>query len=199
MAGAEVEDVAGAAPIGEARTEHFAALEPADEHGFERLGDAERLAIHLFHFELEIGRQALGDRMAGGGDPDPLALARLAPVQGAGGAHQALEDLGEVGRVQQDDAHALPDALGDALDDFVGDVAMGGMAPPDQHVGFGQRLDGAAVLGLLQGGGFGHDIAVAGKEPGNLVVHAVGIVVGDDPVLLLVNVLAPHQGTDRHQ
>ncbi|MNT22651.1 hypothetical protein D3C72_1580430 [compost metagenome] len=100
--------------------------------------------------------------------------------------------------MQHDQAHAFPDALGDALDDLVLDLAMGGMAPPDQHVGIGKRLDGAAMLGLLQRRGLGDDVAVFGQQARNLVVHAGGIIVGNDLVLLLVDVFAPDQGTDRH-
>ncbi|MNL54220.1 hypothetical protein D3C87_1775330 [compost metagenome] len=96
MARAEIEDIAGAATIGETAPEHFATLKPADKDCLQRLRHAEGLAIHLFHFELEIGRQALGDRMARIGDPEALALTGLAPVQRAGRPHQALEYLREV-------------------------------------------------------------------------------------------------------
>ena len=59
VAGAEVEDVAGAAALGQARAEHFAALEPGDEHRLERLRHGELLAIHLLVLELEILAEAL--------------------------------------------------------------------------------------------------------------------------------------------
>ncbi len=100
--------------------------------------------------------------------------------------------------MQHDQAHALPDMLHDALDHDVIDLVMGGMAPPDQHVGFGQRRLGAAVLGLLQGRGLDRNIGVLLQQRRDLVVHAVRIVFGDNLVLLLVDVLAPDQGTDRH-
>ena len=64
VAGAEIEDVAGAAALGQARAEHLAALEPGDEHGLQRLRHGELLAIHFLVFELEILAEALGDRMA---------------------------------------------------------------------------------------------------------------------------------------
>src|SRR5690606_6888812 len=114
-------------------------LEPGDEHGFQRLRYGEGLAIHFFHFEFEIGWQALGDRMTWIGDPETFAFARLAPGQPAWAAHQPLEDLREVAGMKHDQAHAFPHALGDALDDFVGNLTMRSMAPPYQDIRIGQR------------------------------------------------------------
>ena len=64
--------------------------------------------------------------------PEPLALAGLAPAQGAGGAHQPLEDLREVAGVQHDQAHALVDPLGDPVDGGVLDGAVRLVAPPER-------------------------------------------------------------------
>ena len=151
VAGAEIEDAAGAALVGQAGAEHLAALEPGDEHRLQRLGHGERLAVHLLVLELENGRRA---RAAIGWlrliDPEPLALARLAPFQGAGRAHQPLEDLREMAGMQDDQAHAFPDPLLHALDDRVVDLAVGRVAPPEQHVGLGEPLLGQPVLRLLQ-------------------------------------------------
>ncbi len=140
MAGAEVEHIARAALVGHARPEHLAALEPADEHGFQGFRDAKGLAIHFFIFDFEMIRQTGGDRMVAAGDPETLALAGLAPGQVAGRAHQPLERLGEVGRVQEDHAHAAMHRLSDTLDDLVVNLAMDLVAPPDQHIGLGQLL-----------------------------------------------------------
>ena len=198
VAGAEVEDVAGAATIGQARAEHFATLEPGDEHRLERLGHGEGLAIPLFVCELEVRRQVLGDGMAGIDHPDALALAGFAPVQVGRRAHQALEHLGMVARMQHDQAHALPHAFDHALDDGIIDILVGRMAPPEQHVGLVQLGFGQAVLGILQRDGRGDNIAVFGQQLGNLPVHADRIVLGNEGVLLFVDVFAPDGDADAH-
>ena len=94
-----------------------------------------------------------GDRVAGVDDPEALALAGLAPLEVAGGAHQALEDLGEVAGVEDDQAHAVEDPLLDAIDDLVVDLAVGLVAPPEEDVGASARRSAQAVLGLVEGGG----------------------------------------------
>lgn len=40
--------------------------------------------------------------------------------------------------MQRDEAHALPDPAEHPLDDRVTHLAMGGMASPKEHVGFGE-------------------------------------------------------------
>ena len=97
------------------------------------------------------------DRVRAVDRPEPLALAGLAPAQGAGGAHQADEGLGEVARVQHDQAHALVHPGGHPGGDLVGDLAVRLVAPPDQHVGGVEPGLGQAVLGLVEGGGLGRD------------------------------------------
>ena len=66
-------------------------------------------------------------------------LAVLAPLQVAGRAHQPLEDLREVPRVEDDEAHPVEDARVDAIDDRVAHLVVGGVAPPDQGVGRGEH------------------------------------------------------------
>ncbi|MNL24963.1 hypothetical protein D3C87_1464190 [compost metagenome] len=100
--------------------------------------------------------------------------------------------------MQHDQAHALPDMFHHALDDDIVDLVMRSVTPPDQHIGLGQNSLGQAVFGLLQRRGLGGNIAVLLEQRGNLVVHAVGVVLGNGLVLLLVDVFAPDQGTDRH-
>src|SRR5690606_6468200 len=119
VAGREIEDVAAAALEGDAGAEHVAAVIPADEHGLFRLGDREGLAVHLGFRNDEGGRQAGGDRMGTVDGPDPLLFPRLAPLQGARSAHQLPEDLGEMTGVKDDEAHALPYALGNPFDHCV--------------------------------------------------------------------------------
>ena len=100
--------------------------------------------------------------------------------------------------MQHDQAHAFPHPPGDALDDGVVDLVVGGMAPPQQHVGLGEPGLGAAVLGLLQGRRGGDDVAVLGEQCRDLAVHPPGVIPGDEFVLLLVDVFAPNQRSDGH-
>ena len=131
-------------------------------------------------------------------DPETLALARLAPVQRAGRAHQPLEDLGEMAGMQDDQAHALPDALGDALDDLVVDRAVILVAPPEQHVGLGQPLSLRPCSGSCS-------VAVVASMPTSVFSAAAivlcmpfGIDLPHDRVGLLVDVLAPDDCPDGH-
>ena len=52
--------------------------------------------------------------------------------------------------MEDDQPHAFPNALRDALDDLIIDIAMGRVTPPDQHIGLFEYLVGQAVLGILQ-------------------------------------------------
>src|SRR5690606_9152763 len=124
--------LAAAATPGQARAEHLAAFIPGHEHGLVRLGHGEGLAIHLGLLDLKIVRETLGDLVVAVDHPDALELAGLAPLERAGSAHQALEDLREVARMQDDQAHAFPDALGDTLDHGVGNLTMRLVTPPEQ-------------------------------------------------------------------
>ena len=48
--------------------------------------------------------------------------------------------------MQNDQAHAFPDALGDALDNLVADRAVVLVTPPEKNVGLGQPLDREAMF-----------------------------------------------------
>lgn len=69
MAGAEIEHIPRPPLVGQARAEHLAALEPADEDRLQRLGHAKGLAIHLFILKLEAIGQPGSDGMVAAGDP----------------------------------------------------------------------------------------------------------------------------------
>jgi hypothetical protein len=75
VARAEEEDSPAAALEGAAAAEHFATRIPGDEYQFVRLRDVEGLAVHFRRVDLEIGRQALGDRMRGIDHPNALQVA----------------------------------------------------------------------------------------------------------------------------
>ncbi len=68
-------------------------------------------------------------------NPKSLTFARLAPGEGATGAHQPFENLGVMRGVERDEAHPFPDAAEHPLDDVVLDLAVGGVAPPNENVG----------------------------------------------------------------
>ena len=64
------------------------------------------------------------------------AVLDVAALPAAVGAQEGLEGLGEMGRVQGDEAHAaVLHAIDDPLDVLVGDLAVALVAPPDEHVG----------------------------------------------------------------
>src|SRR3712207_9549894 len=58
----------------------------------------------------------------------------------------ALEDLREVPGVQDQQAHAAEHVALHTLHDFVADVRVGDVSPPEQDVGLCEHLLGEAVL-----------------------------------------------------
>ncbi len=191
MAGAEVENPARPAPPGGAGAEHFAAGEPADEDQLVRRRDAEGLAVHLLGRDLEARTDALGDGVGRVDDPKALLVGGLAPGERAGVAHEGLEDLRVVAAVEDDEAHALEYAGADLGDDGVGDVAMGDVAPPREHVGLFEHGVGETMLRLVEGGGAHHEIGVFAEGVGDGLVHALGVDGGDLWIFFLVAIFAP--------
>ena len=153
MAGAEVEDLAVAAGVTAAAAEDFAALEPGDENEFVGRGDVEEFAVHLLVLDFEMFAQAIGNGMAGRNDPHPLFLAHLAPFQVAARPHQPLEELGEMAGVKDDEAHAIEDALLDALDNGILHLVVGHVAPPEEDIRLGEGSVAQTVLRFVEGGG----------------------------------------------
>ncbi len=153
VAGAEVEDPAQPPRIAAAAAEDLAALEPAYEHQLVRGRDVERFAVHFLRLQVEVFGQALGDRVASGDRPDPLPLARDPVFQVAGGAHQAVEDLGEMRGMQRDQPHSRQHPRLDAVHDGVIDLMVMPVTPPEQDIGFGQDGFGQPMLRLILRGG----------------------------------------------
>ena len=143
-------------------------------------------------------RHAGRDGVGGIDSPDhlPLAAGVRPPAQGAGRAHEALEDLGVVRGVEEDDAHAGQHSRVHAFHDLVGDLVVGGVAPPRQDVGLGEGGFRQTVLGLLEGRDADADpIAELAEDAfGDWRVHALGIDLPDRSLAPLVYVLVP----DRH-
>ena len=111
------------------------------------------LAVHLLRGDDDRVWDAGRDRVRRVDGPDELALALVAPLEAARGAEHALEDLGVVARVQDEQAHAAEHGLVDAGDDRVVDVVVGDVAPPGQDVGRVDHLLRKAVIGLVERGG----------------------------------------------
>ena len=99
--------------------------------------------------------------------------------------------------MQQDQTHARIHVICDPFDNLVRDVAMGCVTPPKQDIGVGQTCLGQAMFGLLQSRGRGID-SIGPQASGNRLVHALGIDIGHNFVCLFVDVLAPHNCSNRH-
>src|SRR5690606_40882573 len=97
---AEVEDLPLAPVEAAPAAEDLPAGEPADKDQRVGLGDVEELAVHLLFFKLDGLADSLDDGMSRRDHPEPLPFARLSPLERARGAHQPLEDLGVVPRVE---------------------------------------------------------------------------------------------------
>lgn len=142
--------------------------------------------------------QAGCNRVARIDRPQAFAFARLTPFKRAGRAHQSLERLGEVAGMQDDEAHAFPDTLGNALDDFILNRTVVLVAPPDQNVGLVQTLLRKAVFRFLKRGGGGADLRVGIQRIGNGVVHTIGVDRTHRLVDVFVDIFAPYNGVDGH-
>ena len=95
--------------------------------------------------------------------------------------------------MEEHESHAVADAFGYALDDFVFDLVVGRVAPPDEDVGVGEDALGQPVLWLVERRRARIEAAFL-EGLGDRDVDAVGVDLGDRLVLLLVDELVP----DRH-
>ena len=91
MPGLEVENLAVAALERHAAAEDVPPFEPADEDEFPVFGNVETLSIHLLVLQLEILPDSLCDRVERGDVPEPLLLARLAPLERGAAAGYGAE------------------------------------------------------------------------------------------------------------
>src|SRR5476649_1439733 len=136
----EVEDAPVAARPAAVAAEDLPALEPGDEDLLLGRWHAEGLAVHLLPGELEVAVDPAGNGMPGITDPEALALVGLAPGEGAGRAHEQLEDLGVVARVKDDEPHSLEHAGLDPARDLVAHLVMRHVAPPREDIGLLEPL-----------------------------------------------------------
>ena len=198
ITGGEEEDAAVAALVGHAGAEDLAAREGGEEHQLVGCRDVEELAVHLLLRNHERLRHALRDGVCGVDGPHEFTVLFRAPPQCARCTHELAEDLRPMAGVQHEQAHACENVPVHALDDLVGDFPVGGVAPPDEHVGGGEDLFGEPVLWLVQRGGrdLGAIAQVLDDALGDCGVHAVGIDRADLLLDLLVAVLAPDENAN---
>ena len=73
-----------------------------------------------------------------------------------------------MGGVERDEAHAFPDAVEDTIDDGIIYLSVRGVTPPEQDIGVVDGFFGAALLGVVEGGGgdgeFGEFFEVSGDR-----------------------------------
>ena len=191
--GSEIEDLAIAAAPGAAAAEDLAALEPGNENLLLGRGNDKGLAVHFLGRQFEMRAQTRGNRVPGIADPEPLPVIGLAPRQRTRRAHQPPKHLRIVRGMKHDQAHAFQHAPLDAFHDRLGDLVVGQVTPPRQHIRLGQALLGQAMLGLLQRRG-GHD-RTRDSFPNALCdgrVHPLRIDRADFRIFVFVHVLAPN-------
>jgi len=160
-------------------------------------GDAEGFPVHLGVLDLEVVADPLGDGVPLGHDPEALPLSCLPPLEVAVGPHEALEDLGEVGGVEDDEPHAAIDyPVVDPVDDGVTHLLVSPVPPPDEHVGLGESIVGEAVLRLVHRGRPDLEAGPALQMLRDGAVDPLRVDPGDVGVLPLVQELVPDRDSD---
>src|SRR5215207_2691980 len=198
MTRTEVEDLAQPALVTTAAPEHFTALKPTDEDQRIRRRDVKPLAVHLFAWDLKVGPQPGGDRVTRFHHPDPLPFIVLTPDEIAGGAHQPLEDLREMGGVQDDQSHPLQHPLLDAGDNFITYLGMRHVPPPGEYIGLCQHGLAETMFRLIQRC-YTHHHPLRAQMIRNWGVQAAGIQGPHFFVRLLVPIFVPDCYVDRHR
>ena len=120
VAGAERENPALSTRVAASAAENLASAKPAYQDQRVGLRNIEIFAIHLLVLQLDVFPETRRDRMAGLYHPEALMIVALAPLQLAGSAQQALENLREVPGVQYNQPHACQDALLHAFHHLIG-------------------------------------------------------------------------------
>lgn len=194
--GAEVEDAAEASCPSRAAAEDFAALEPRHKDQFVRCRNAKGLSIHFGVFDLDAVADACGDGVAWIDHPDALSLACFPPAEGAARAHESFEDFREMPGMQNDESHASEDALLHTGDGFVEDGVVGGVAPPEEDVGFIEHCLRNALFRLIERRCADDQIVVGAQNLRQEPVDTCWVNRGDGRVLAFVDVLVPDGDAD---
>ncbi len=127
----EVEDLAGSTAIARARAKDLASGKPTDKDERVGRGDVEVLTVHFLFRKFDELANPLNDRMVGSHHPESLFLPVGPPLQVTGRSHQPPENLRKVCRMEDDQPHSIEDSPLHALDNFVRDLLMVHMSPPD--------------------------------------------------------------------
>ena len=188
----EIEEPAVAAVEGTARAEDLAALVPAHKHDLVGLGDTKRLGIGFDAVELKISVDALCDGVCGVDNPNTLKVAVLTPRKVAGRAHERLEYLRMVCRMEADYAHTHKNRGLYAGDDLIGNVPMSDVTPPDEHVGVVDDLLRQSAFRLVNSRGADLDV-VAFQEVGDRLMNAVRVDLGNALVMPFVMIFVPNR------
>ena len=96
-------------------------------------------------------------------------------MQGAGGAHKALEGLRKMRGVQRYEAHAAQDSVVHALNKLVGHFVVRLVSPPDEHIGIFEHFGRQTAVGVVEGRGAHLDILLRVEKALYLTVDSVGI------------------------
>jgi hypothetical protein len=100
--------------------------------------------------------------------------------------------------MQQDQPHACIHMIGDTLNDFVRNVTMRRVTPPQQYVSVGKAILGQTVFGVSQRGRGGGDPTRCIQRRSNRAMHPVGVQIRDNLIGLLMDILAPDNSLDDH-
>ena len=93
--------------------------------------------------------------------------------------------------MKNDQPHSVEDSVLHALDHFVGDLVVGPMSPPDEHVGGRERVARQPVLRLVQRGRANLQVLLLGERSGDRLVNPIGVETPRLALGLLVPELVP--------
>ena len=129
--------------------------------------------------------------------PNAFLVISLTPLERTGSAHEGFEEFGVVARVQNDKTHSFKDALFGALDNFVLNVPMGHMPPPQEHIRLIKNGLAETVLRLVESRRAHLETGFLPKEGCDRLVHALRIDRGNLVTLFFMAKLAPNGNVKR--
>ena len=194
MTGLEVEDLTAATLIAAAGTEHFTGVIPSQEHQLVGFRNREGFTVALFHGNLKMSRQALGNGVSRIDHENPFS-GIIVPGQVTGGTHQLPEDLGVMRGVQSHQAHTLHDMVIYPVNHLVRNPVVAHMTPPEQNVGVIQNLISQAAVGIIQGSGTNHEFRILPQGFRHGFMEAVGVIGTANLIGLFVQVFIPNSNT----
>ncbi len=112
------------------------------------------------------------------------------------GAHQPLEDLGEMSGVEDDQAHPFQHARLDPVDDGVADIPVRHVPPPEEHIGVRQHLIRQPVVRLIQRGRADDHVRLRRQMFGDGAMDPVRVDRCDFGALFFVSPLIPNSNAN---